>query len=56
MEFLVGSGRADGVDGGPAECCFYHPRGIAVDEESHSCVVVDRGNHAIRKVSFCAPI
>ena len=56
VEALAGCGKAAVVDGGPDECCFSDPRGIAVHEESHSCFVVDRDNHAIRKVSFSTPI
>ena len=52
VEAVAGSGNAGRVDGRPDECCFNGPQGIAVDEASHSCFVVESGNHTIRKISF----
>ena len=52
MEILAGTGRHKRVDGGPEECCFFSPRGVAVHEESHVCFVADADNHSIRKISF----
>ena len=55
VEAIAGSGNAGRVDGRPDECCFNEPQGIAVDEASHSCFVVESGNHAIRKIFFVNP-
>ena len=52
MEVVAGSGRAATEDGRPDECSFDEPRGIAVDEASHSCFVAEWNGHAIRRVSF----
>lgn len=49
---LAGSGRTGTVDGKPQECSFNRACGLAVHEASHSCFVVDRGSHTIRKISF----
>ena len=49
---LAGCGKEGREDGTAAECSFSHPRDIVVDEPTHSCYVVDGGNHAIRKISF----
>ena len=55
VEAVAGSGRLAREDGRPDECSFHGPRGIAVDEASHSCFVADWSSHAIRRVSFVNP-
>ena len=52
MTVLAGSGKIGREDGTASECSFNHPRGIVVDEPTHSCYVVDYGNNVIRKISF----
>ena len=52
VEVVAGSGRAAREDGRRDECSFNDPRGIAVDEASHSCFVAEYSSQAIRRVSF----
>lgn len=49
-----GGGRKGEREGGPFECVFSNPLGIAFHENSHSCFVVDHisGIVEIRKVTF----
>ena len=53
MEVVAGSGRGAREDGRPDECSFDGPRGIVVDEASHSCFVAEcSSGGSIRRVSF----
>ena len=49
---LTGSGAQGREDGRADACSFNYPSGMVVDEATHSCFVVDYGNHLIRKISF----
>jgi hypothetical protein len=49
---VAGDGNKQSKDGTAAECSFYDPRGIAVDEKMHTCFVADFGSSRIRKITF----
>ena len=52
MTVLAGSGQDGEEDGKALECSFSGPKGLVVDESTHSCYVADWGNNMIRKISF----
>ena len=49
---LAGSGQYGRLDGSADECQFSYPRGMALDESSHSCFVTDTGSRSIRRMTF----
>ena len=50
MTVLAGTGREGKEDGRASECSFIDPRGMVVDEATHSCFVAD--GDSIRKITF----
>ena len=52
VSVLAGCGRAGNENGRADECTFRFPSGMAVDEATHSCFVVDSGNNSIRRIVF----
>ena len=52
MTVLAGSGREGRKeDGRASECSFIDPKGMVVDEATHSCFVAD--GDSIRKDNIC---
>ena len=49
---LAGCGKGGRKDGKALACSFNSPRGLVVDESTHSCYVADYWNNMIRKISF----
>ena len=49
---LVGIGQEVSRNGRAAECSLSFPRGLLVDESTHSFYVADCDNNVIRKISF----
>lgn len=49
-EVFAGSGRKGHKDGIPHESTFNGPFGIAIDEKTKECFVVDNGNNRIRVI------
>jgi hypothetical protein len=50
---VAGDGNKQSKDGTATYCSFDQPFGIAVDEKTHTCFVVERGSSRIRKITFC---
>jgi hypothetical protein len=49
---IAGDGKGKSKDGTPTDCSFGGPRGIVVDETTHTCFVADFYGSRIRKITF----
>jgi hypothetical protein len=49
---VAGDGNKKSNDGNATYSSFAWPRGIAVDEKTHTCFVVDRKSSKIRQITF----
>jgi hypothetical protein len=49
---VAGDDEKDSKDGTVAECSFDSPRGLAVDEKTHTCFVAEYKHSKIRKIAF----
>lgn len=52
MDCFAGSGTSGNTDGVALKCNFSQLQGISYHAGSNTCLVVDSGNHNIRKITL----